>query len=351
MRNSMFLTLAFCTAIPAAFSQEVNAPIPGAPANAGQPQTPAVQGGGMMGGGRGGMNQGSLLSDAAKVVEFAEYDTNKDGQLSDDEIAAAKEKVFERFKEEAKKYNKQVLGQYDADKNGKLDDVKKDGKPDSELSVFMKFIAWQEEGALIQKTMLAKFDKDGDGQLTGDEARQAFGPRMEMEYDRNLKTLFKQCDKNNDGKFDEQELAAARELGVKKYDHNGDGKVTDRELFQPLMEAMANQGGMGQWGGRGMRGGNNGGGQQVQPGGGWGGNNAGGQIQPGGGRPNFGGGQVPGGRGGRGAGPGAAMTKEELIKRFDLDGDGKLNVEEQKRADAAQKQQRQDQVIAPPIDE
>lgn len=288
MKNTLLaLTLAM---VPAAFSQDANppaAPVPPvvAPPPAGQP---AVQpqpgqngmGGGMMGGMMGRNNLGSigsLLSDAAKVAEFAEYDTNKDGQLSDEEIEAAKDKVFEHFKAEAKKYNKQVLGQYDLDKNGKLDDTKKEGKADSELGMFMKFIAWQEQGWQIQQTLITKFDKNGDGQLTGDEARQAMLPRMEMEYDRSLTLLFKDCDKNNDGKFDAQELAAAKQLATKKYDRDGNGKVDPRESFQATMEAqplIPGGGGidMQQFGGRfGGRGGNNGGaaagGQPGQPGG------------------------------------------------------------------------------------
>jgi Ca2+-binding EF-hand superfamily protein len=220
--------------------------------------------------------------------------------------------------------------------------------------MFMKFVAWQEQSWQIQQSMLTKFDKNGDGQLTGDEARQAIKPRIDMEYDRSLTALFKQCDKNNDGKFDAQELAAAKLLATKKYDRNGDGNVDTRESFQAVTEATFIQSGVEiqQFGGRGgMRGGNNGV-QGGQPGGGRGGMIMGPQGQPGG----MGAGQLqpgqqlqPGGRGGRG-GRGAVNPADQL-KRFDLDGDGKLNAEEQKRADAMQQQQRQEQVIAPPIDE
>ncbi len=52
------------------------------------------------------------------------YDTNKDGQLSDEEKAKAKEAA----KEKAKHTREATLAKYDANKDGKLEDTEKAAK-------------------------------------------------------------------------------------------------------------------------------------------------------------------------------------------------------------------------------
>ncbi len=260
------------------------------------------------------MPLGNLIDKADKVADFAKFDTNRDGLLDDAEIEAAKDQVFKRFKAEAKTYNRQVLEHYDLDQNGKLDGLRRDGQPDSELELFRRLVSWHEQGEQIQKTLIAKFDIDGDGQLSGDELRQALELRVAMEYERSLTVLFRECDKNHDGKFDELELAEAKQLAIKRYDRNEDNDVDARESFLAVMEAQLALDGVDlpQWG-----------------------------IK----RTALRNGLVNGRR------PIPTTSIADQIKRFDLDGDGRLNAEEQKRANEAQQQQQQQQVIAPPIDE
>lgn len=51
--------------------------------------------------------------------------------------------------------------------------------------------------------------------------------------------LFKDCDANKDGKFDEKEAAAAKAALIKKYDANADGKIDETEFNKVREDAMA----------------------------------------------------------------------------------------------------------------
>ena len=138
--------------------------------------------------------------------------------------------------------------------------------------------------------MLKEFDKDGDGKLNDEErqammnARRAQGEKMRAERE-------KEFDKDGDGKLNDEERKAMmdanrermeqfRKEREKQFDKDGDGKLNDEERAA-MMAARPGRGG------------------------------------PGG----------PGGIGANRPGPDSPQF-QEMIKRFDKDGDGKLNDEE-----------------------
>ena len=196
------------------------------------------------------------------------YDIDNDGKLNEAEEAkrrqasehAARERM-ERFRQERE------LRDHDADKDGKLNETEATAR-DKERADREKRM----------KEFVAKFDKNGDGKLTGDEReeaapafREAMRKRMIAQYDKNgdgeldkgeeaarqqawdkrrqegrSRYELERFDKNKDGKLDEGESGerdkwrkkhdaeheAERAKYVKRYDKNGDGKVDDKERPQ-----------------------------------------------------------------------------------------------------------------------
>ena len=103
-----------------------------------------------------------------------------------------------------------------------------------------------------------------------------------------------------------------REAMIKKYDKNGDGKLDEnerpsREEMQEFFRAQL-------------------GGGQTRPGGGQT-RPSGGQTRPSGGQTRPGGGQTRPGQGGRDAAPQQNM-RDAMLKKFDKNGDGKLDEDE-----------------------
>lgn len=123
-----------------------------------------------------------------------------------------------------------------------------------------------------------------------------------------------------------------RERMLKRFDTNGNGVLDDNEKAQ--LEALRAQRGRGRDGQGGGGGGFPGG---PPPGG------PGGQAGVGGGFP----GGPPGGPGGQAGGGGQrehgdrAQMRERMMKRFDTNGDGQLDAQEQAAADAARREHRE----------
>jgi Ca2+-binding EF-hand superfamily protein len=203
---------------------------------------------------------------------LAKYDTDKDGKLSKDEEGARRKAYEAAARERMERYREQRdLREHDSDKDGKLNETESAAR-DKANAGRDKERADREKRI---KEFVAKFDKDGDGRLTGAEReaaapafREAMRKRMIAQYDKNgdgelskeeegarqkewdkRRQQFRdryelqRYDKNKDGKLDGEETAA-RDKGrkdreterakrmaeyVKKYDKNGDGKVDDKE--------------------------------------------------------------------------------------------------------------------------
>lgn len=149
--------------------------------------------------------------------------------------------------------------------------------------------------------MIKEFDKDGDGKLSEDERtamRTAFRERAEKARAEREKEF----DKDGDGKLNDEERKAMmdanrermeqfRKEREKEFDKDGDGKLNDEERAA-MMAARPGRGGPGAPGGI--------------PGAGFG-----------------------AGFGARGPAPDSPQF-QEMIKRFDKDGDGKLSDEERR---------------------
>ncbi len=142
------------------------------------------------------------------------------------------------------------------------------------------------------KEALKKFDKDGDGQLSEEERAEAkkfyqsqggrAGGQGKPGQGSNRAAIMKRFDKNGNGKIDEDEkqaMVAARKEILAKFDKNGNGKIDEEERAAVRQHFMQQQGAKEQ------------------------------------------------GAKGNGAG-----RFQEIIKRFDKDGDGKLSEEERAAA-------------------
>ena len=172
-------------------------------------------------------------------------------------------------------FQKKLLGEVDADKNGKLDKT--------ELAKARQTMAKRRRGSGAQgvdrRELVKRFDKDGDGRLNEEERQAA------MKASRSASTAGKRPDGNTAGRPRDR-----REI-MKRFDKNGDGKLDETERAA-LRAAFANR-------------------RSDSPG------------RPNASRPDG----TPPARTSRPAG--------DFMKRFDKDGDGKLDDAERAAARAA----------------
>ena len=163
-----------------------------------------------------------------KEREMEEHDANKDGKLDQKEAAARDADRADRDRR-----RKEFTQKWD--KNG-------DGRITGE--------EWREAGpalrTAIQDYYTNKFDKNKDGELDKDE-KSAMESAMRKERDRRREEgrnryEMQRYDRNRDGKLDKAETAE-RDKGraerskriadyIKKYDKNGDGRVDEKERPQ-----------------------------------------------------------------------------------------------------------------------
>ncbi len=192
-----------------------------------------------------------------------------------------------RFRELKKKFDK--------DGDGKLSDAEK-----AELRKHIQANGGGNGGRPNRAELIKKFDKDGDGKLNEQERKAAMasrGKRPGNGGDRpNRAEILKKFDKDGDGKLNEQErqaaMAAGRAAMEKRFDKDGDGKLNEEERAA-MRKAMEER------------------------------------------RKN-------GGAAGRPTDSAAAPARknrlsDEVLKKFDKDGDGELNAEERKAARASKR--------------
>ncbi|MBL7221858.1 MAG: hypothetical protein ISS69_17245 [Phycisphaerae bacterium] len=173
--------------------------------------------------------------------ELQYYDKNKDGKLDEAETA-----VRDKGRAEREKRRKEFMDRFDKNKNGQIDegergaigeyyrnrryDANNDGKLDeTETAARDKANADREK---TRKEMYEKFDKNKNGRIDEDE-RSGIG-----DWFRNRRE-HETYDKNKDGKLDEAETAerdkgrAEREKqraeARKRFDKDGDGKLNEAE--------------------------------------------------------------------------------------------------------------------------
>ena len=103
--------------------------------------------------------------DANQAALLQRYDTNRDGKLDEDELAAAHEAMLKSgvggvAGERAGRVRALLLKRFDQNGDGRLDET---------------------ERATMRSYFLARFDKDGDGRLD-DEERAAMRQELKAEY-------------------------------------------------------------------------------------------------------------------------------------------------------------------------
>lgn len=193
-------------------------------------------------------------------------------------------------------------------------------------------------GGHFREEMLKKFDKDGDGKLS-DTERQAAREERRAKWQARGKEMregiIKRFDKDNDGKLDQAELGEAMKARREMERHR-----EHRMMRRHMMMMRHRHHGGGDWDGpRGFRG-------PGGPGGfGFGGGQPGGFRGHGPGNWDGPQGHGPGGwegpRGERGPGGPGVMMREQMLKRFDKDGDGQLSDAERAEARKAGEEMRE----------
>lgn len=110
-------------------------------------------------------------------------------------------------------------------------------------------------GPKLPAEVIAKFDTDGDGKLTGDERKAAMEAGKEKMKERRAAMLAK-FDTDGDGELSKEEREAARAAFVAKYDTDGDGKLSkeEREAVPADERPMGARGGQGAKGPKGAKG-------------------------------------------------------------------------------------------------
>lgn len=183
-----------------------------------------------------------------------QWDLDGDGKFSDEERKVYQKKMRERYAEMQKEY----IRKYDKDGDGKVTGDEWKAANEARMK------AWREqnpEAAKLydermakykkqQEEQIRKYDKNGDGKLTGsewdgvrEEQMEAWKQRDPEGYERYQKRMadyVKQHDSDGDGKLSTEERQAAyakqREQWqqqqaerIKKYDKDGDGKLNREE--------------------------------------------------------------------------------------------------------------------------
>ena len=171
------------------------------------------------------------IAEKAKFFKIAGKDTEVDAK----EFAAALAKVGDKGEGFVRKTDKwSALLRYDKNNNSKIDWFEADAY---RKSLRTGGRSSRRRGRDMDPATIKKYDKDGDGKLTGDEQAAAWGARMEERR----QEFMKEYDKDGDGKFNEKEREAMRESfrkrmedwgrrrAERRYDKDGDGKLSEEE--------------------------------------------------------------------------------------------------------------------------
>ena len=205
-----------------------------------------------------------FYEDYRRIAELRQWDKDKDGKLSKDEIAA-KDAQQERWRKAAEESrHRWMLQRWDEDRDGKISEAEQaaaDKWQDEQRKRAEEYRAKQAEirkqadadgdgqlnteerkayyEAIRRDWDLRRWDKDHDGQfskeeLAAKEAEQARWRKMSENYRAKQAELRKQADTDGDGQLNDDERkvyydAIRRYWQVGRWDINGDGKLDDEE--------------------------------------------------------------------------------------------------------------------------
>lgn len=193
-----------------------------------------------------------MMSGMTNAEILARFDTNHDGKLDEDEVAAAHEAMLkEQVDRQATRaaaapggpaaYRQRLIEMFDKNHDGRLDE--------EEMAAARQYLAGRglTPDGEVQPELLKRFDKNGDGKLDDEERAamekfiqerraQAGGGRGNPAM---REFLLRQFDANHDGKIDDSEMAQLEKVmrprmetnpqQLARYDKNGDGKIDDAE--------------------------------------------------------------------------------------------------------------------------
>ena len=232
MTKQMIIAAAFAAC--SAFAQDAPPPpAPDAPSDAPEMQPPPERRGGPRhrAGGRDRQGPGPERANLqmrridpgimiiGEELVMAKYDSDKDGKLSDEEIAVLQADV--KKAQEAKKAA--ILKKFDKDGDGKLSKEERKAMQEEWLKDHPEAAKRMEEMKARQEArkaeMLKKYDKDGDGKLS-DEEKKAMREDWAKDHPEAAKRMEEMKGR--------QEAHAANM--IKKFDKDGDGKLSPEEL-------------------------------------------------------------------------------------------------------------------------
>jgi len=168
------------------------------------------------------------VAEKAKFFKIAGKDTEVDAK----EFAAALAKVGDKGEGFVRKTDRwSSLLRYDKNNNKKIDWFEADAYR-KQARTGRRYSG--RRGREMDPATVKKYDKNGDGQLTGDERTAARSARFEEMR----KEFLKQNDADGDGKLSDEERRAGfrkrmesmrRRWAERRYDKDGNGKLNDEE--------------------------------------------------------------------------------------------------------------------------
>lgn len=166
----------------------------------------------------------------ADYLQYADYDTDHNGTLDDQEVATYVAAEQKRLAARAKGFNAAMAEQFKKE----LKDP--DGKAGYE-TLIQEIQAIRQETKAKEKVVVQKYDQDRDGQLNGAEYAQAIQQikKAATEAEQEQRQLFERQMKERRLRMEE-----AQQKEAMRFDLDGDGKLNDAERQRMQQERNLN---------------------------------------------------------------------------------------------------------------